>query len=95
MQLLVRSRIEFLIGGAYALGYYTGLARDTKDFDLMLRPNDVPVALQVCRNAGFEADFAFSHWLAKIWSGHSFIDIIFRAGNGVGEVDGLSTAPGR
>jgi hypothetical protein len=89
MQLFVRNRIEFLIGGAYALGHYTGLSRETKDFDLMLRPNDVPIALDVCRNAGYEAEFAFSHWLAKIWSAHSFIDVIFRAGNGLAEVDDL------
>src|ERR1700704_1365586 len=89
MQLLVRNRIEFLIGGAYALGHYTGLSRDTKDFDLMLRPKDVPMALVACRNAGYEADFTFTHWLAKIWSATSFIDVIFRAGNGLGEVDDL------
>jgi hypothetical protein len=89
MQLFVRNRIEFLIGGAYALGHYTSLSRDTKDFDLMLRPGDVPIALEVCRNAGYEAEFAFSHWLAKIWSADSFIDVIFRAGNGLAEVDNL------
>jgi hypothetical protein len=89
MQLLVRNRIEFLIGGAYALGHYTGLSRDTKDFDLMLRPEDVPMALDACRNAGYGVDFTFTHWLAKIWSATSFIDVIFRAGNGLGEVDDL------
>jgi len=87
MQLLVRARIDFLIGGAYAIGYYTGLARDTKDFDLMLRPQDVSPALQACRDGGYEAEFVFTHWLAKIWSADSFIDIIYRAGNGLGEVD--------
>ena len=44
MQLLVRRRMEFLIGGACALGHYTGLARDTNDFDLMLRPENVRFA---------------------------------------------------
>lgn len=95
MQLLERRRIKFLVGGAYALGYYTGLARDTKDFDLMLRPKDVPSALRACQNAGYAAGFVFTHWLAKIWSANSFIDIIFRAGNGLSEVDDVwfSTAP--
>jgi hypothetical protein len=60
MQLLVRGRIDFLIGGAYAMGYYTGLARDTKDFDLMLRPQDVSPALQACRDGGYEAEFVFT-----------------------------------
>jgi hypothetical protein len=89
MQLFVRNRIEFLIGGAYALGHYTGLDRDTKDFDLMIRPEEVSIALDTCRNAGYGAEFAFAHWLGKIWSAGSFIDVIFRAGNGLGEVDDL------
>jgi hypothetical protein len=43
----------------------------------------------VCRIAGYEAEFAFPHWLAKIWSANCFIDVIFRAGNGLAEVDDL------
>jgi hypothetical protein len=95
MQLLDRCGIKFLIGGAYALGYYTGVARDTKDFDLMLRPRDVPFALRTCQNAGYAAEFVFTHWLAKVWSANAFVDIIFRAGNGLGEVDDVwfSAAP--
>jgi hypothetical protein len=89
MQLLVRNRVEFLIGGAYAFSHYTGLNRDTKDFDLMIRPGDVPVVLAACQDAGYDAEFAFTHWLAKIWSANSFIDVIFRAGNGLAEVDDL------
>src|SRR5207249_948636 len=76
-------------GGAYAFGHYTGLNRDTKDFDLIIRPEDVPIALAACQNAGYGAEFAFTHWLAKIWLANSFIDVIFRAGNGLGEVDDL------
>jgi len=84
-----------LIGGAYAMGYYTDLVRDTKDLDLMLRPQDVSPALQACRDAGYEAELVFTHWLAKIWSANYFIDVIYRAGNGLGEVDDgwFSTAP--
>ncbi|MGA8655556.1 MAG: hypothetical protein WB586_05350 [Chthoniobacterales bacterium] len=55
----------------------------------MLRAEDVPLALQTCRNAGYGAEFVFTRWLAKIWSADSFIDVIFRAGNGLGEVDDL------
>ena len=84
-----------MIGGAYAMGYYTDLVRDTKDLDLMLRPQDVSPALQACRDAGYEAELVFTHWLAKIWSANYFIDVIYRAGNGLGEVDDgwFSTAP--
>jgi len=79
--------VEFLLGGAFALRILTGIERDTKDFDLMIRPHDVDAALDACRQAGFHADYAFSHWLAKVHFGEHFIDLIYRAGNGLCEVD--------
>ena len=34
LQALDASGVPVLVGGAYALAVYTGIARDTKDFDL-------------------------------------------------------------
>ena len=87
MQLLRDSRIDFLVGGAYALAEYTRINRDTKDFDLFLRPKDVEPALVMWRKAGYQADYTFTHWLAKVQCGRVYIDIIFRSGNGLGSVD--------
>lgn len=66
---------------------YTGIERNTKDFDLMMRPLDVPQAINAFQEAGFPAGYAFSHWLAKAHHGEYFLDIVFRAGNGLCEVD--------
>jgi Nucleotidyl transferase of unknown function (DUF2204) len=87
MQLLRDNNIEFLVGGAYALAQYTRINRDTKDFDLFVRPKDVELALTVWRKAGYAADYSFTHWLAKVQSGRVYVDIIFRSGNGLGVVD--------
>ena len=87
MQLLLENDLEFLVGGAYAVAHYTGLARDTKDFDLLLCPTDVERALAIWRKAGYTADFEFTHWLAKVRSGRACVDVIFRAGNGLGTID--------
>lgn len=87
MDLLNAAKIEFLVGGAYALRTYTEVERDTKDFDLMMRPADVPRAIEAFRVAGFRADYAYTHWLAKVHRGEYFIDIVFRAGNGLCDVD--------
>ena len=87
MDVLDAASVDFLVGGAFALNALAGIQRDTKDFDLMLRPCDVGPGIQACRNAGFSADYAFSHWIAKVHHGDSFIDLIFRAGNGLCEVD--------
>ena len=87
MQLLRDNKIDFMVGGAYALAQYTKIDRDTKDFDLFLRPKDVEPALAMWRKAGYAADYTFTHWLAKVQSGRVYIDIIFRSGNGLGPVD--------
>lgn len=87
LDVLEAGSIEFMVGGAFALRVLAGIERDTKDFDLMLRPRDVERTLQICREAGFHADYAFSHWLAKVHFGEHFIDLIYRAGNGLCEVD--------
>lgn len=50
--------VDFLLGGAFALHVHTGVERDTKDFDLMLRSSDVQRAIEACREAGFRADIA-------------------------------------
>jgi hypothetical protein len=95
MRLLQEHGVEFLVGGAYAFRYYTGLDRDTKDIDLMIRPAEVGRVLAICQTAGYEAGYAFSHWLAKIRGAPGLVDVIFRAGNGLCEVDDewFSAAP--
>jgi hypothetical protein len=87
MQLLRDNKFDFLVGGAYALAEYTGINRDTKDFDLFLRSKDVEPALAMWRKAGYQADYTFTHWLAKVQCADVYIDIIFRSGNGLGSVD--------
>lgn len=84
---LEAASVEFMVGGAFGLSVLAGIERDTKDFDLMLRPRDVERALEAARAAGFRADYAFTHWIAKVHLGDHFIDLIYRAGNGLCEVD--------
>jgi len=87
MEVLEEGGVPFLVGGAFALRAYTGIIRDTKDFDVMLRPADVERALTCLKNAGYDAEVVFSHWLAKAHHGESFIDIIYSSGNGLCVVD--------
>ena len=89
LDILQQASVEYLVGGAFALRTYTGIERYTKDLDLMMRPRDVDRAIDAFRHAGFRADYAFSHWLAKAHRGEYFLDIIYRAGNGLCEVDDL------
>jgi predicted nucleotidyltransferase len=79
--------IPFLIGGAYVVEVYTGVSRQTKDFDLYLRPRHIDLALDALKRTGYETEETFPHWLAKAERGRDCIDLIFRAGNGLCEVD--------
>jgi len=87
MRLLEDAKIPFLVGGAYAFGVYTGISRDTKDFDLFLQPQDVDGALATLKSGGYDVEKTFPHWLAKANCGEDVIDLIYGAGNGLCQVD--------
>ncbi len=46
MQLLQREGVPFMVGGAFSMALYTGIARNTKDFDLLVRAVDVDLTLE-------------------------------------------------
>lgn len=87
IEVLRAAGVEFLVGGAYALRVHAGIKRDTKDFDLLARAGDVEAVLEVVQKAGFSVELTYPHWLAKVRLDAWFIDIIFRSGNGLCDVD--------
>jgi hypothetical protein len=87
-QLLLRnSQIPFLVGGTFAVAFYTGISRCPRDLDLFVRPEDWPRIRDAFSTAGYQAELTFPHWLGKVFAGDCFIDIIFSSGNGVAKVD--------
>ena len=44
-------------------------------------------ALDALKRAGYKTEKTFPHWLAKARRGRDCVDLIFRAGNGLCEVD--------
>jgi len=89
LDLMESAAIPFLIGGAFAYSRYAQVNRETKDLDLFLRAADVPRTLALFDGAGYRTELAFPHWLAKVYCGELFIDLIFSSGNGVSCVDDL------
>jgi hypothetical protein len=81
------SGIPFLLGGAYAFANYTGIARDTKDLDLFVRPADAPRLLDALAAAGYHTEVTFPHWLGKAFQGDNVVDVIYSSGNGACPVD--------
>src|SRR5215211_7794728 len=84
---LQEAELPFMIGGAYAFSVYTGIKRHTKDLDFFVRPADVDRVLDQFRAAGYEAKRTFPHWLAKVKCDGDSLDLIYRAGNGLCEID--------
>ncbi|MET0312263.1 MAG: nucleotidyltransferase [Burkholderiaceae bacterium] len=79
--------IPFLVGGAFAHACYTGIRRSTKDLDLFIRREDYDRAAAVMAGHGWDNRLTFPHWLAKVYDGEEFIDLIFNSGNGLTPVD--------
>lgn len=87
MRVLLGAEVPFLVGGAYALAIYTGIERHTKDFDLFLREDDIGDAMRGFERQNFRVERTHPHWLAKAFCGEDCIDLIYRAGNGLCDVD--------
>ncbi len=63
--------------------------RETKDFDLFVKGDDVEPALNALREAGYHTEITFPHWLAKAKQGNDVVDLVFSSGNGVCRVDDM------
>ena len=87
LQALVDARIPFLVGGAFAHACFTGIRRSTKDLDLFITRADYDRVAQVMQAEGWRNDLTYPHWLAKVYAGQDFIDLIFNSGNGLTPVD--------
>jgi hypothetical protein len=87
MRILTSAGISFLVGGSYSLTTHTQMPRRTKDLDLFVMPEDVPLVLETFAVAGYRSELVYPHWLAKIHRGEDFVDMIFNSGNGLCRVD--------
>jgi hypothetical protein len=77
----------YLVGGAYALAILAGIERHTKDIDVFTQERDRDRILRALEAAGYRTEVTFPHWLAKALVGERFVDVIYRSGNGLCEVD--------
>jgi hypothetical protein len=87
LQTLNAAGVPYLVGGAFAFACYTGIERNTKDLDLFIHRRDYERVGQALKAGGYEAEMTYSHWLAKIHRGDTYVDLIFSSGNAVAEVD--------
>lgn len=82
LTLLNRIGVPYIVGGAFAVHFYTGIWRSTKDLDVFLPPQHVRKVLKAAEQSGFETAVKSGHWLAKVCQGPYFLDLLFGFWNG-------------
>jgi hypothetical protein len=87
LRVLGRTGVPYAIGGAFAVHSYTSIWRNTKDLDIFVRPEDLKVVLEAMRDDGFSAAVIDVFWLAKVFSGTLFMDLIFGLQNNCIRID--------
>ncbi|MGV3654607.1 MAG: nucleotidyltransferase [Noviherbaspirillum sp.] len=87
LETLNAAAVPYMVGGAYAFNFYTGVNRQTRDLDIFIRRQDYLEVSEALLKAGYRTELTFRHWLAKVYNDGTYIDIIFSSGNGVARVD--------
>lgn len=87
LTLLDESGAQYMLGGAFAMFNYTGIYRDTKDLDVFCKASEYPKILKYFQEKGYETQLYDVRWLAKIFNGEYFIDIIWDTVNNICRVD--------
>jgi hypothetical protein len=87
LELLEESGASFMLGGAFAMFHYTGIYRDTKDLDVFCKSTEYPKILKFFGSKGYRTELTDARWLAKVFKGEYFIDIIFDTVNNICRVD--------
>ncbi|WP_158826486.1 nucleotidyltransferase [Mucilaginibacter lacusdianchii] len=87
LELLEESEIPFMLGGAFAIFHYSGIYRETKDLDVYCKSSDCTRIMKYFQDRGYETQFTDARWLAKIFKGEYFIDLIFDTVNNICTVD--------
>lgn len=85
--LLSESGYDFMLGGAFAMYHYAGVYRDTKDLDIFCKSSEYPKILKLFDTAGYRIELTDVRWLAKVFRGEYFIDIIFDSVNHICTVE--------
>lgn len=75
--ILVESGLPFLLGGTFAVKFYTGINRPSKDIDIFCKAGDYLRILKVFQDKGYRIKVLDDRWLAKVYKQRLYADIIF------------------
>lgn len=87
---LLKKKVEFMIGGTFAFNEYTGIARPTGDIDIKIPFESHPAVLKTLTESGYRPELAEIElqWLAKVYDEKGYYtDLIFGERNGLYKVE--------
>lgn len=87
LEIVSQAKIPFLVGGAFAMDFFLGTSRRTKDLDIFVKPEDVDRVLEILAQAGYRTGIHDPLWIGKAYCGDDFVDVIFGFGNGSTKID--------
>lgn len=87
LTILNESGIPYMLGGGFAMFHYTQIYRDTKDLDVFCKSSDYPKILKLFTEKGYETSLHDVRWIAKIFKGENYIDVIYDTVNNICTVD--------
>ena len=91
LETLQARQIRFAVGGGLAVCLYAGHARNTKDLDLFILPQDSEATVDAMSDTGFNDLYDRQpyrrDWIYRGTHGDLIIDAIWQMANGVAQVD--------
>src|SRR6185369_7022875 len=86
LKILKDSKFTFMVAGGFAVNAYTGLRRPTKYIDIFVKAGDYPKILNKFTSLGYKTQVHDERWIAKIFKGKWYVDLIFGSSNLVAPV---------
>jgi len=86
LKILKDAKFTFMVAGGFAVNAYTGLRRPTKDIDIFVKAGDYPKILNKFTSLGYKTQVSDERWIAKIFKGKFYVDLIFGSSNLVAPV---------
>ena len=81
------ARVPYVVGGAFALHWYSGYHRQAKDLDFFVLSEDSGWAMRVLEGVGFKVWRKHPEWMAQATMGSAQVDLIYGMGNWLDFVD--------
>lgn len=87
LNVFIKNKIPFMIGGGYSVRQHSDIDRPMKDLDIFCKAGDIPRTVELLKQAGFKISIVDDRWLAKVIKDKQNVDLIFSSPNYINPVD--------